>query len=72
MSASKKIMVRIGTDKVPVAIDGSTTAEELRRILGRGNYVLTINGNTVGNKDKIAPLLTGDDDIRLTPRAPVG
>lgn len=71
----RTVYVRIGTRKEAVEIDGNTTAEELIRKLGGDpeRDVITVNGSSTGPRDKIFPLLTGeDDDIRLVPKAKVG
>lgn len=70
---SREIFVRVGPDKVPVKIDSNTTAGDIKRMLGKPDMALTINGNTVGDRDKVMPLLSeGDNDIRLVPKATVG
>ena len=74
MSGGKRtVYVRVGTDKVPVEIDEKTTAGDIKRKLGRTDMILTVNGNTVADSDKILPLLTeGENYIRLMPESPVG
>jgi hypothetical protein len=52
-----------------MSIDANTTTGEILQKLGRPSFVLTINDTTMGHDDKIMPLLTGSDDIRVNPRA---
>jgi len=73
MGGKRTIYIRIGTDKVPVEIDEKTTAKDIKKKLGRENDVLMVNGNTIGDNDKILPLLTeGENIVQLVPRTPVG
>jgi hypothetical protein len=72
MSATKQISVRAGPDKVEVQIDANTTAGDVLAKIGRPDYKLVVNGNTVGKGDLVMPLLTGKDDIRANPDAKVG
>jgi len=72
-SGKRTVYVRVGTDKVPVEIDEKTTAGDIKKKLGRTDMILTVNGNTVADSDKILPLLTeGENDVRLMPESPVG
>lgn len=74
MEGRRVVYVRIGNRKEPVEIDRRTTAADILRKVGADpeNYILTVNGASKAPEDKILPLLTGDDDLRVFPRTEVG
>lgn len=66
--------MKFGERKEEVEIDGRTTAADVIRKVGADpeRHVLILNGITRAPEDKILPLLTGDDELRVVPKTKAG
>ena len=75
MGERRVVYVRVGARKEEIEIDGNTTAEDVIRAVGGDPEmdVLMVNGNSLGRKDRVLPLLVeGENDVRVLPKAKVG